>query len=123
MPFASAAPAFLATLLVGSEDYEILNYLLINARGHRAAKTWGQIETHCAGLGIVVDQRRFQQGLLAQSRDGDVFIGSWHGGYFAIDNRADAVVMADFYQTRIARETQHLDHLKNLVTRSGWLPI
>ncbi len=84
------------------------------------AKSWPAIEAHCAGLGISVDKLHFQQGFLADTRDGTVFIGSCSRGYFIIHDRNDAIAAAAFYKARIDREKDHLKHLKRLVRRQGW---
>lgn len=120
MPFRTAARRLLGTLPPGTGEHAILDFLLSNAAGAGNAKSWDAIETHCAGIAVTVDKLVFQQGFLAQTRDGDVFIGACPKGYFIIQNRDDALVAADFYRARIAREQEHLTHLQDLVMRAGW---
>jgi len=117
MPFLPEAGRLLGTLTVGSEEHAILDYLVSSAVGASNAKSWDTIEAHCA---VAVDKLTFQQGFLAETRDGEVFIGSSSRGYFIIQDRDDAIVAADFYRTRIAREQEHVTHLQDLVTRAGW---
>ena len=101
----------------------ILDYLLHNAVGRNNARSWETIEAHCTTLHVPVDKLDFQQGFLAETRDGEVFIGSCSQGYFIIQDRDDAVVAAGFYRTRIARQQEHVDHLADLVRIQGWPPI
>lgn len=119
-PFDDAVPSLLDRLSPGSIEYAILKYLWKNARGCSSAKTWEEIVAGCAHSELSSDRRPFQHGLLADSRSGDVFIGSGPNGYFIVVDREDAKVMADFYNTRIATETQHLNHLNALVRKRGW---
>jgi hypothetical protein len=123
MPFIAAAHIELARLNPRTPNHAILDYLIANALGAGNAKSWEAIETHCNQNRVVVDKQDFQQGFLAETRDGDIFIGSCSRGYFIIQNRDDAVVAADFYRVRIARQQQHLTHLENLVRQQGWLAI
>lgn len=120
MPFDSAVPALLAKLAPGSMEHAILDYLWKNARGHASAKTWDEIVAHCSSYGVSDDRRPFQHGLLANTRAEDVFIGSGPRGYFIVQDRDDAKIMADFYKSRIATETTHLNHLNALISRRGW---
>ena len=64
-----------------------------------------------------------KQGLLKQSRTGEVFIGSNDHepckGYFLIQDKEDAEVMKRWYEKRIGIEQGHLDHLKRLIL-SSW---
>jgi hypothetical protein len=123
MPFATEAQQLLGNLQPGTANHAILEYLINNASGAANAKSWDAIEAHCAGIPISVDKLDFQQGFLAESRDGGVFIGSCSKGYFIIQDRGDAIVAADFYRTRIDREQEHLTHLEGLVIQEGWPPI
>ena len=120
MPFILAARRELANLNSGTPNHAILDYLINNALGAANAKSWDVIETRCNRNGVVVDKQAFQQGFLAETRDGDIFSGSCSRGYFIIQNRGDAVEAANFYRVRIAREQQHLAHLGNLVIQQGW---
>jgi hypothetical protein len=123
MPFITDARQLLGNLPQGTANHAILEYLINNAPGAGNAKSWDAIEAHCAGIPIGVDKLDFQQGFLAQTRDSGVFIGSCSKGYFIIIDRADAIVAADFYRTRIDRQQEHLTHLKGLVIQQGWPPI
>jgi hypothetical protein len=123
MPFVTEANRMLPTLAPGSPKRAILDYLLHNAVGRNNARSWETIEAHCTTLHVPVDKLDFQQGFLAETRDGEVFIGSCSQGYFIIQDRDDAVVAAGFYRTRIARQQEHVDHLADLVRIQGWPPI
>lgn len=123
MPFDLDARLLLPHLPHGTANRVILDYLLNHALGMANAKSWDAIEAHCGGLGIGVNKLDFQQGFLANTRDGDVFIGSCSRGYFIIRDRHDAIGAADFYKVRIDRQQEHLDQLKDLVVRQGWPPI
>jgi hypothetical protein len=120
MPFIIAARRELANLNPGTPNHSILDFLINNALGAVNAKSWDAIEAHCNQNQVVVDKQAFQQGFLAETRDGDIFIGSCSRGYFIIQDRGDAIVAADFYRVRIAREQQHVAHLGNLVIQQGW---
>ncbi len=120
MPFLASARRLLGTFPAGTTEHAILDFLINNAVGADNAKSWDAIETHCAGLPVLVDKLDFQQGFLAQTRDGDVFIGACPKGYFIIQDRDDALVAADFYRSRIAREQEHVAHLQDLVIRAAW---
>jgi len=122
MPFFTEANTVLPTLPQGSANRAILEYLLNNALGKDNAKSWDMIEAHCAAIPVDVDKLDFQQGFLAQTRDEQIFIGSSSHGYFIIQNRDDAVKAASFYQSRIARQQEHLDHLTDLMAMEGWAP-
>lgn len=123
MPFVTEAHQLLGNLPQGTANHAILEYLINNALGAGNAKSWDAIEAHCAGIPIGVDKLDFQQGFLAETRDGGVFIGSCSKGYFIIQDRDDAIVAADFYRTRIDRQQEHLIHLESLVIQVGWPPI
>ena len=120
MPFITEAHIVLPTLPVGSPNRAILEFLITNALGRGNAKSWEAIELHCASIGIPVEKLTFQQGFLAETRDGQIFIGSSSHGYFIIADRDDAIQAANFYRSRIARQQEHVDHLADLVLASGW---
>lgn len=118
-------PAFLTEAInalptLPNSEFTILEYLINNAVGRNNAKSWETIAAQCATLGVVVDKLNFQQGFLANTRDGQIFIGSCTRGYFLIQDRDDALLAAEFYRTRINRQQQHLTHLENLVRGEGW---
>ena len=120
MPFITEAHIVLPTLPAGSANHAILDYLITNALGRAHAKSWDTIESHCSSIGIPVDKLDFQQGFLAETRDGQIFIGSSSHGYFIIQDRDDAIQAANFYRSRIARQQEHVDHLADLVLAAGW---
>jgi len=130
MPFLDAAADFLKELEEGTAERAILEYLLANAVGHQNAKTWRQIYTHLVMTGKpTCSKNQFQNGLLKESRDGELFIGSYDHpparGYFIIATREDAELMADFYNTRLCAELDHLTNLDSLMVRKwaeGWEP-
>lgn len=97
----------------------ILEYLRDNAMGSEMAKSWNKIRSHLASKNLVCTKEWFQQNLLKESRNGNLFIGSTDRGvakgYFIIRNRADVEVMVEFYQRRINVEKSHLDHIYNLI--------
>lgn len=119
MPFLEAAKTHVQTLAAGSVERCILEYLLANAVGRHSAVTWPTIEDHLRQRGRSVRQQSFQQGLLKQSREGSVYIGSNdHGpgrGYFLIQDREDAEIMRQWYLRRIQVEQKHLDQLEKLI--------
>jgi hypothetical protein len=96
------------------------NHAILDCLGAGNAKWWEAIEPHCNQKRVVVDKQDFPQGFLAETSDGDIFIGSCSRVYFIIQNRDGAVVAADFYRVRIARQQQHLTHLENSVRQPGW---
>src|SRR6266487_4424084 len=116
MPFITEAIRSLPTLTPGTPNHAILDYLINNAGGRHNAKSWDAIEAHCAAIPVPVDKLDFQQGFLANTRDGQIFIGSSSQGYFLIQDRDDALQAASFYRSRIARQQEHVDHLAHLVT-------
>jgi hypothetical protein len=119
MPFLDEAKLHVQKLPVGSVERCILAFLLANAVGRHNAVTWPTIEKHLQRHGHSIRQQTFQQGLLKQSREGSVFIGSNdHGegrGYFLIQDREDAEVMRVWYLRRIQVEQGHLDQLDHLI--------
>jgi hypothetical protein len=119
MPFLDAAKTHVQTLSVGSVERRILEFLLANSVGRQNAVTWPTIEKYLRNHGHSIRQQSFQQGLLKQSREGSVFIGSNdHGegrGYFLIQDREDAEVMRSWYLRRIQVEQGHLNQLEKLM--------
>lgn len=124
MPFIVSARKRLATLSPKSEKAILLDYLLRHAVGRNNAKSWPVIETYLQSKGVSMNQQRFQQGVLKNTRSGSIFIASNdHGrsrGYFLIDDQADAQTMRDWYQKRIDRETENLAILVRLASKVGW---
>lgn len=119
MPFLDTARVHVQRLPAGSVERRILEFLLENGVGRHNAQTWPTIDHHLRRHGHTVRQQTFQQGLLKQSREASVFIGSNdHGvgqGYFLIQDREDAEVMRRWYLRRIQVEQGHLDHLDRLI--------
>ena len=125
MPFVAAARARVANLPKGSEERIILEFLLNNGVGRANAQPWNQIEAHLAAHGITMSQQKFQQGLLKETRENDIFIGSNdHGharGYFLIEDISDAEMMRDWYTRRMRVEKSRLDNLKKQSKVMGWV--
>jgi hypothetical protein len=76
-----------------------LEYLLENAVGRRNAIPLPRIVAELGRRGLRLTETGLQQTVLAESRDGDYFIGSGGRGYFSIDTRADAEEMRDCLPT------------------------
>lgn len=119
MPFLDEAKIKVQNLRFGSVERCILQFLLANAVGRHNAVTWPTIKKHLEKHGHSTRQQTFQQGLLKQSREESVFIGSNdHGvgqGYFLIQDKEDAEVMRRFYRRRIEVEKWHLTQLEKLI--------
>jgi hypothetical protein len=96
-----------------------LEYLLENAVGRRNAVPLPRIVAELRRRGLHLTETGFQQTVLAESRDGDYFIGSGGRGYL-IATQADAEEMRDFYERRIAAERQNLFNLKRQAGAVGW---
>ena len=112
MSFLPAVQREIARRNINDEVRVTLEYLLANGVGHRNAKTLETIVDHLQTRGLAMNNTQFQQGVLAHSRSADYFIGSGRHGYFLIDTIDDAIVMRDFYETRIASEQQNLANLR-----------
>jgi hypothetical protein len=91
-----------------------LEFLLINGVGCHNSVPQGDIVAHLQTRAVNISVKGFQQTVLAESRSAAFYIGSGNRGCFLIDTRADAMVMRDFYRTRIDREQQNLNNLLNL---------
>lgn len=126
--FIESIKKHVASLPDGMPEKILLDFLLANCVGHTNAKPWDVIDRHLQRHGIHWRAQDFQQGLLKQSREGPMYIGSNdHGdsrGYFLIESPEDAEVMAAWYRKRIATEQQRLNHLMVLreVQWPGWKP-
>src|SRR5580658_9056636 len=83
-----------------------LEYLLIHGVGRHNSVPQPDIVAHLQTMGVNLSVTGFQQTVLAESRSSAFYIGSGNRGCFLIDTRADAMVMRDFYRTRIDREQQ-----------------
>lgn len=123
MPFIDAASALIRQLPPTDTMRVILEYLLHHGVGRANAQPWSNIEQHLSKRGIGLTQTQFQQTILAQTRSGDIFIGSNdHGsgrGYFLIRDKADADSAREFYTRRIAAQEANLNRLNELI-RQQW---
>ena len=119
MAFINSARLAIQQLPQGDLTRVVLEYLLQHGLGRVNARPWSQIEADLSANGIYISQQQFQQGILAASRAGDIFIGSNdHGtgrGYFLIQDRDDAEFAREFYNRRIAAQQANLDHLNALI--------
>jgi hypothetical protein len=121
MPFLDSVRQRINQYAPGSAERLILEFLLQHGVGRHNAQPWGTIEAHLQGQGLQVRLQTFQQGLLKESREGDMYIGSNDHepsrGYFIIADRGDADLMAQWYQRRIATEHARLQHLTDLMNQ------
>ncbi|TAE89488.1 MAG: hypothetical protein EAZ81_12975 [Verrucomicrobia bacterium] len=123
MPFAESARAATQNLTEESHLRIVLDYLLNHGLGRANARPWSDIENHLTSRGIQMSQTQFQQGVLAYTRSGDIFIGSNdHSprGYFLIQERGDFDTAREFYVRRIAAQQTNLDHLDSLLAQSNF---
>jgi hypothetical protein len=123
MPFLQSIQQRVATYPPGSPERLILDFLLQNGVGRAHAQPWEAIQDHLRQHGFNWRVQTFQQGLLKESREGDMYIGSNdhlpYRGYFIIAEREDAHLMSEWYERRIAKEREHLDRLTQL-TNQQW---
>jgi len=119
MQFVDAARALVRRLPPNDKTRLVLEYMLHHAVGRANAQPWSSIEDHLRAHGISMSQTQFQQTILAETRSGDIFIGSNdHGagrGYFLIKDRADAEFTREFYTRRIAAQEANLCRLDALI--------
>jgi hypothetical protein len=119
MPFLTAIRRSLPAYPPGTPERIILDFLLANGIGRANAKPWSTIEAELRRHGFVWRLQQFQQGLLKDSREGDMYIGSNdhapYKGYFIIADQDDATLMAEWYQKRIATEQARLNNLNALI--------
>ena len=124
MPFAQSAKLRIASLQSKSPEKLILEFLLLNALGAKNAQPWRLIKNHLESHGIQLSQQAFQQGILKETREGDIFIGSNdHGaskGYFLISSAQDAKTMKEWYSNRINSEKARLANLEQQANFHGW---
>jgi hypothetical protein len=120
MPFINDAQQAVQNLAPGNPLRLTLEFLLANGGGRNNARPMGEVLDHLAANGVVLTGPRFQTSVLKQTRLGSIFIGSGPRGYFLIETPEDAMVMRDFYQSRIASEQLQLDHLRDLAAQMGW---
>jgi hypothetical protein len=97
-----------------------VEYLLQRAIGRHNTVPLPTIVADLRAQGLNLTETGFQQTVLAQSRDGDYFIGSGRRGYFLIETQQDAEEMRDFYEERIRAEQQNLDNLRRQARAVGW---
>lgn len=119
MAFSNSATAAINDLPPEDPQRVVLEYFLQHARGRSNAKTWDQIEAHLSTTEVHLTREQFQQGILANTRSGEIFIGSNDrnpgAGYFLIETREDAEFAREFYARRIAAQQTHLSHLDELI--------
>jgi len=125
MLFTDSVKREIESLPEGNVNRIILEYLLHNAVGSESAKSWKLIERHLKKCNVMISKSSFQQGLLKQTREGDIFIGSNdHGrccGYYIMNDMYDVQVMKDWYGKRIAIEQSRLDHLQFILSDMDWV--
>jgi len=119
MAFLSSVQQWIAKYVPGSPERIILEFLQRNGAGRQNAQPWAAIEAELSRHGYDWRLQTFQQGLLKQSREAELYIGSNdHGefrGYFLIADQEDAELMANWYRRRIAVEQTRLDNLEALI--------
>lgn len=120
MAFFSEAQKAVKDPATPREDRLTLEFLLANAAGRANARPIDDILRHLHDNGIDIGPSKFQTTILADSRVGDIFIGSGQKGYYLIEDEDDARATLDFYEARIASEMQRIKHLKELALSLGW---
>ncbi|HEX5399918.1 MAG TPA: hypothetical protein VFY06_12815 [Verrucomicrobiae bacterium] len=120
MSFLPAVQREIQRLLPNDPIRITLEYMSQRAVGHRNPIPLHQIVAHLRAQGIQITNTGFQQTVLAGSRSADYFIGSGSHGYFLIDTIDDAIVMRDFYETRIQAELQNLANLRRQARLVNW---
>lgn len=119
MPFVHAAREEVQRLREGEPTRVVLEYLLAHGVGVQNAKSWRRIAEHLEENDIEMTREQFQQTILAETRTGEIFIGSTdHGpnrGFFLIQDRGDAGTIREFYRRRIAAEEANLANLERLI--------
>lgn len=119
MPFLASIQNALNNYTVGTPERIILDFLLANGVGRANAQPWRAIQQELADHGFDWRLQTFQQGLLKQTREGDMYIGSNdhlpYRGFFLIADREDAELMAEWYRRRMAAEQTRLDNLQVLI--------
>jgi hypothetical protein len=101
----------------GSAKRVVFKYLLKHAVGSKNAKTWNELKKEFRRHGVAVNKRKFQQGILNDSRKNSIFIGSNSRGYFLIQNRDDAMAMYGFYVRRVSAEWEKMQKLETLMRK------
>ena len=123
MPFIASAKARIKKLPKTHRTRVILEILLKEAVGIENAKPWEAIEKKLRARNVRITLQSFQQTILKETRQDDIFIGSNDRepgkGYFIIKDFRDAETMQGFYERRIASENANLEKLKRLI-RIQW---
>lgn len=122
MPFVDSARAAVQNLNAVDPMWVVLEYLLNHGLGRANAHPWADIEAHLAAQGIQMSQTQFQQGILADTRSGDIFIGSNdHSprGYFPIQDRGSFDAAREFYARRIAAQQTNINHFDSPLPQSN----
>jgi len=120
MPFTQSARQLVQRLPATDALRITLDYMLGNAVGHANATPMQNIIDHLASNGCPMSREQFQQTILKQTRETDVFIGSSTSGLYLIETIDDARAARDFYENRIQAEQTHLDTLRQLAQQQGW---
>lgn len=120
MSFLPAVRREIASRLADDPVRITLEYMLGRAIGRHNAVSLPTIVADLRAQGLNLTETGFQQTVLAESRDGDYFIGSGRHGYFLIETQQDAEEMRDFYRDRIRAEQQNLENLLRQAHAVGW---
>ena len=121
MPFINEAINLVRTLPANTPLRITLDYLLDNGIGRNNPVPLNVIVNHIISQGINISRTEFQQTVLKETREGDIFIGTSNRGCFLIQDVDDAIVVRDFYENRIRAEQHHLDNLRSLASINGWM--
>lgn len=120
MPFLQEAQSLVAHGNISKEMRVTLEYLIKNGVGRSSPVPLEELLTELDNHGFAMSGPRFQTSVLAQTREGDVFIGSGQRGYYLIDSEADAHAALEFYESRIQSELTRIKRLKALAVQNGW---
>ena len=120
MPFLHAAQQAVADPATPREIRLTLEYLLANAVGRNNAHPMDDVLGHLFANGIQIGPSKFQTTILAESREGQIFIGAGQRGYFLIETEEDARATLRFYESRIASELRRIANLRALSAIEGW---
>lgn len=119
MPFVSEINRWVSRYSEGTPERIVLEFLRDHGVGRNNAQPWWRISEILEGHGFSWRIQNFQQGLLRETREGDLYIGSNdHGrsrGYFLVADEEDADLVADWYRRRIAKEQERLQRIEDLV--------
>jgi hypothetical protein len=99
--------------------------MLAHAVGVQNARSWNAIQAELHENDIRMSKEQFQQTILAETRRGQIWIGSTdHGrrrGYFLIQDHGDAMTARNFIADRIAAQQANLNNLDQLI-QIQWPP-